>query len=304
MELTSSSHRNLAGNLALVSFAIGEIFVTLFAYVSYDWLQIKWLTSGFYALLIVYVYFIPQSPYWLYSTRKFDQLEDVLGRIAKTNGHSENEWIPDYKNLMRHPINNTKNTKIPIKDYISHFGPRLCITALIGFVLLLLYIKLAYGLALMNSVISPHLNVILGAIVEGVGYLSGSFVIMTSLGRKYSLVLYALLTSTCILTIPFITDRYPIMTVCVSQLGKLTISGALSVSWIYVPELFPTSTRGLSNGILVLFGRFGAILAPIIDAKVGDQYIQITSFVYAALTLAVVITVGFLPETRKLPFED
>ena len=41
MELTSSSHTSLAGNSALIGFTIGEIIITIFAYMTRDWLRLK-----------------------------------------------------------------------------------------------------------------------------------------------------------------------------------------------------------------------------------------------------------------------
>ncbi len=49
---------------------------------------------------------------------------------------------------------------------------------------------------------------------------------------------------------------------------------------------------------------FGAILAPIIDAAVGDKYIKITFYVYSGLTIIMVGIVLLLPETRNRSFDD
>lgn len=304
MELTSSSYRTFVGNSILISYSLGEIIVTFFAYIVRDWLNLKWLTSGYLALTTLYLYFVPESPYWLFSMKKFDQLEINLKKISKMNGHREIVWYPDFKQLIQSsPVTTTDETS-SIKTRIVKFGPKLCIGGLIGFVTMLLYIKISYGLALMNGTISPHLSFIVGAIAEAIGYLSANFVMSTRLGRKYALITYALLTSICVLAIPFIPDRHPVITIVVSQLGKLVISGAVSVSWIYVPELFPTSIRALSIAVLVFVGRFGAILAPIVDATLGDRYSKITFYVYAALTILIIALVIPLSETRNRSFED
>ena len=255
MELTSSSHRTLAGNLALASYTIDEIFATLFAYIARNWLNMKWLTSGFYALILLYLSFVPESPFWMFSMKKFDQLEIFLRKTAIRNGRDDTDSLPYYKQLIQASQVATKEQKGMAKTYVISFIPRLCISGLIGVITMLLYIKIAYGLALMNDTLSPYISVILGAIVEGIGYLSANFVMTTRLGRKYSFMLYSLLTAGCVLTIPFITNHYPIPTIIISQLGKLAISGAISISWIYVPELVPTSIRGLSNALLIFLGR-------------------------------------------------
>ena len=304
MELTSSSHTTLAGNLALISYTLGEIIATTFAYVTRDWLKLKWLNSGYFALVLVYLYFVPESPYWLFSQKRFHQLEDCLRKIATTNGRADPQWFPHYARLLKDPTKTIKVTKDGKKKRIVRLIPRLSISGLLGFVTMLLYIKVSYGLGAMNAILSPHWNIIIGAVVESIGYVSASFFMTTCLGRKYALIVYALFTSGFVLVIPFISDTHPIMTLVISQMGKLTISGAVSVSWIYVPELFPTSMRGLGNAVLVFVGRFGAILAPIVDAALDNRYFKVTFYVYAASTLVIIGLVLLLPETRNRSFGD
>ena len=304
MEMTSSSHTSLAGNLALISYTLGEVLATVFAYATRDWLKLKWFNSGYFGLVLVYLYFLPESPYWLFSRKRFSQLEVCLRKIATTNGRADEEWLPSYIKLTNTPGGTITVTKGGKKERIARLVPRLSIGGFIGFVTMLLYIKVSYGLAVMNAILSPHWSIIIGAVVESIGYVSASFMITTRLGRKHAFMVYALFTSGCVLVIPFIRDAHPVVTLILSQMGKLAISGAVSVSWIYVPELFPTSMRGLGNAVLVFVGRFGAILAPVVDAALGDRYIKLTFYVYAALALVMVGLVTLLPETRNRSFDD
>jgi OCT family organic cation transporter-like MFS transporter 4/5 len=304
MELTSSSHTSFAGNLALVAYTFGEILATAFAYIARDWLSLKWFNSSYYVLVLLYLYFLPESPYWLFSQKKYGQLEVCLRKIATTNRRKDIEWIPHYEQLIRNSCTTIKSAKQTKKRKIRRLLLRLSVSALIAFVTMLLYIKISYGLGAMNRTFSPHWSIIIGAIVEGIGYVSASFLITTRLGRKYALMVYALFTSTCVLMIPFIKETYPIVTIVISQMGKLMISGAVSVSWIYVPELLPTSIRGFGNAVFVFGGRFGAILAPIVDAAVGDRHIKITFYVYSGLAIVMVGIIILLPETRNRSFND
>jgi len=305
MESTTSSHASLAGNSAAISYTTGEGIITLFAYLARDWLRLKWIITGYFALILPYLYFVPESPYWLFSKKKYDELEVCLRKIAKINGHSDNEWYLYYKQLIYDPrlaILNTKHASRTNKEIILHQLPRLAICAFIGFVTTLLYVKISYGLGAMNNSVSPYWNIIIGAIVEAIGYISASNLITTKLGRKYSLMFYALFTCICVLIIPFIMKSYPIITIIISQIGKLTISGCLLITWIYFSEVFPTSMRGVANSIFVVAGRIGAILAPIIDVVLGEKYIKITFFIYAILTIIYAILARFLPETRNRSF--
>ena len=305
MELTSSSHTSLAGNLVLVGFTVGEVVVTVFAKLALDWLRLKWIITGYYTLILLYIYFVPESPYWLLSARKHDQLETWLKRIAVMNNREKDEWYPYYMELIRQPSacrGSAKHTLHGKKDKILRFLPRMSISGFMGFVTMLLYIKISYGLGAMEKTVSPYWNITIGAVVESIGYIGGSILITTSLGRKYSLVIYSLLTSLCVLTIPFTEIPLPILTIVIAQIGKMAISGAVLVTWVYVPELFPTSLRGLGHGMFVFIGRYGAIAAPIVDVLLADGYSAITFYISAGLTIVLIGFILFLPETRNRSF--
>ncbi|CAF2873480.1 unnamed protein product [Rotaria sp. Silwood2] len=305
MELTSSSHTSLAGNSAVIGFTIGEGVITLFAHIARDWLRLKWIITGYFALILPYLYFVPESPYWLFSKKKYNQLEVCLRKIAKTNGRSDEEWHPYYKQLIYNPrlaLLSRKHASRTSKELILHYLPRLSICAFIGCVTMLLYIKISYGLGAMSDAVSPYWNIIIGAIVEGIGYICASILITTKLGRKYSFILFSILTCICVLFIPLIMKSYPIATIIISQIGKLAISAEVLITWIYVPEIFPISIRGVSNGVFVFAGRIGAILAPIIDVSLGNKYIKITFYIYSILTIIQIISVYTLPETRNRSF--
>ncbi|CAF0996402.1 unnamed protein product [Rotaria sordida] len=307
MELTSSSHTSFAAGVAMVAYTVGEIIFTGFAYAARDWLNLKWLMSVYFAVTIPYLYFIPESPYWLFGRKKYDELETCLRKIAKINRREENEWFPYYTKLIEESrIVQRTETKAKTKkrEKVLRLLPRLIMCGSIEFVTMLLYTKITYGLGAMNETLSPYTNFIIGAVVEGIGYLAAGLAITTVLGRKYSLIIFVLLTASSILTIPFITESYPIIATVVSQIGKFGVSGAVSVSWLFVPELFPIYMRGLANGIFVFVGSFGSMVAPIINTAVDKKNDRITNYVYAGLTVVLAGVIATLPETRDRSFDD
>jgi len=307
MELTSSTHTSFSCGLTLIGYTIGEILITVFAYISSNWLILKWIISIYFAISLPYLYFVPESPYWLLTRKKFTELEICLRKIAKTNGRKDDQWLPLYNQLVdetRLIETIKKEGKQKQKRRFLKYLPRLAISGFIEFVTMLLYTKISYALGESNAIFSPYWNFTIGSIVEGIGYLIAGVLITTPLGRKYSIITFASLTSICVLIIPFIMKPYPLATIIVSQLGKLTVSSTVSVSWIYVPELFPTRMRGLANAVFVFVGAFGSILAPIIDEALGDKYVRISFYVYSGLIIVLALVICTLPETRNRSFDD
>ena len=307
MELTTSAHTSFAGNLAIVSFALGEILATSFAYMARDWFRLRWFILGYFSLTLPYLYFVPESSYWLFNKRKYHTLQSQLRMIATVNQRSNSSWLEQYTLLIttaNTTVKDHQREKKAVWQNLMQYLPRLWMSSLISFTTMIVYFKISFGLAVMNRTVSPYSNTLIGAVVESIGYITASTLINTSLGRKSTLFIYLLSTSICLFTIPFVMHNHALLTIAICQFGKLTISGALCIAWIYAPELFPTSMRGLANGIFVFAGRIGAILAPIIETTHTDGYIRVKYFTYAALTLLATVVVYLLPETRNRSFHD
>jgi hypothetical protein len=309
LELTSVARTSFVGNLAFVSYTIGEVFVTLFAYITRDWQKLKWANTIFIGLGIPYLYFIPESPLYIYAKGQYIQLEIILKRIATVNKRQETDWHLCYQELIRsQPITIThKNEGTFIQKSYQLLTHRetilhLLITALIGFTTMMLYFKISYGLAMLDA--SPYLGILLGAIVEATSYITSSLLISTGLGRKGSFIIMMSLTILCILLIPTTVKYNSIATVFLAQFGKYAISGATAISWIFVPELFPTTIRTTANGFFIAFSRFGAIIAPIINTSISKDYSPYTYYVSAFLAFIVLLFSLILPETKGKPMDD
>ncbi|CAF1036205.1 unnamed protein product [Didymodactylos carnosus] len=299
LELTSSSHASLAGNSAQVGFALGEAFQTLFAYLSKNWQILKWTNLLFIGVSLPYLYFMPESPLFLYSKNEYTKLEQLLRKMAHLNKRKESDWYPYFQEFIgaqslrvvaQNKLSFIQKSKRVLSQRATIY--KLLIIGAIGFITLLLYIKISYGLADMQG-ISPYVGILIGAAVEVAGYISGSILLTTRLGRKYAFIVFTALTLLCVLIIPFLMKQHPLPTVIIAQLGKYAISGSVCVSWIYVPELFPTSIRGSANGFFTATNRAGAILAAVIDSSIGEKYIRITFYVYSAFALLLFINMIF-----------
>ncbi|CAM4832647.1 unnamed protein product, partial [Rotaria magnacalcarata] len=117
-------------------------------------------------------------------------------------------------------------------------------------------------------------------------------------------ILVTSVTIICVILIPIISNHSPIATVFIAQFGKFAISGSIAVSWIFVPELFPTAIRSSANGFFIAFSRIGAIVAPIIDTSISDEYLPYTFYASAGLALIVVLLTLLLPETKYTSMDD
>ena len=315
MELTTSTHATFVGNLALVAFTFGEIIVAGMAYLCRHWLLLKWAMTLYVLALVPYLFFVPESPHWLLTKYRYNELEKLLRQIARCNRRMDSKWLFYYRYVIEnHRKEKHFNQKtqfklsffVKIKRFLTHIPTmsKLLISGFFGFITLLLYYKIAYNLGAMEQ-INPYLNIIIGAIVEAIGYIVPSL-FMIRYGRKPIFILFLIPTIIFLLITPltFAYNRYII--VLIAQLGKFSISGAVCVTYIFVPELFPTSIRGTGMGFFSLMSRLGSTIAPIIDASIGHNYSLITYmyYLYAILSILCALLTLLLPETRNVPLAD
>ncbi|CAF0957226.1 unnamed protein product [Adineta ricciae] len=309
LELTSSAYTSFAGNLAFISYSIGEVLVALFAYLTRDWQDLKWASLIFIGLGLPYLHFMPESPLYLYAKGQYTKLESLLRRIARQNGRTEAEWYPHYQDLL-----NSQPVKL-ISRQDSIFPQitspllrnrkiilQLLIVCLMSLTLLMIYFQISYGLAMMD--VSPYLAILIGAVCEAFSYITSSILISTKLARKGSFIFTMCLTIVFILLIPIMKGRSPIMTICVALAGKYSISAVTAISWIYVPEIFPTSIRSTANGFFIAFSRIGAILAPVISTLIHKEYLSYTFYASSIFAVVVLFCSLFLPETKDKPMDS
>ncbi|CAF3934588.1 unnamed protein product [Rotaria sordida] len=309
LELTSATYTGLAGNLIFVSWTIGQIIVTLFAFITFDWQKLKWANTAFIGLGIPYLYFMPESPLYIYAKGQYVSLENILRRIATQNGRKETDWYSYYQEFLRNqPIRSSQTSESAFSQnsyqLLIHRTTivKLILTATIGFTTLMIYFKISYGLAMMDT--SPYLGILLGAIVETISYITSSLLISSRLGRKGSFILMMSLTIICMILIPFFVKYNSIASLGLAQLGKYTISSTTAIAWIFVPELFPTSIRSTANAVFIVFSRLGAITAPIIYTTISKNYISYTFYASAVLAFVVLLFSLMLPETKDKPMDD
>jgi len=312
MELTTSSYATFVGNLALIAFALGEIVVTGMAYMCRHWLLLKWVMTLYILGLVPYLFVVPESPYWLLTKHRYDELENLLRRIAGCNQRLESKWLPFYRHVIEnHRKEKDMNQKTKIKlsffakihRFLTHIPTmsKLLISGFLGFTTLLLYFKISYNLGAMDE-IDPYLSIIIGAVVEVIGYIVPCL-FMIRYGRKPVFILFLIATIISLLLTPLTSNQNRFIVILIAQFGKFAISGAACVTYILIPELFPTSIRATGMGFFILLSRCGSTLGPMIDASIRHNHSLVTKmyYLYAILTILCVLLTLLLPETRNVP---
>lgn len=85
LETVGPSKRIWTGMFVQIFFAIGEMYLTLVAWLIRDWMWINLACAIPCVFYLTYWWFVPESPRWLISKGKLEESKKILESIAKVN---------------------------------------------------------------------------------------------------------------------------------------------------------------------------------------------------------------------------
>lgn len=127
-----------------------------------------------------------------------------------------------------------------------------------------------YGLSINSTSLAgnEYLNFALVCLIEIPGY-TLAWISIEKLGRRISLVASLLLCGiTCTLTIFVTNNSNNWAVVALFLMGKLGITAAFGIVYVYTAEMLPTILRSGGVGTASTCARFGALLAPFVPSLV------------------------------------
>ncbi|XP_057338051.1 solute carrier family 22 member 1-like isoform X2 [Microplitis mediator] len=82
-EVSKSHKKNLFGTIIDTMFPIGTLFLIIIAYFLSDWRHLQLAMSSFTLLLVIIIWFVPESPRWLISQNRHDEAKKIIEKYYK-----------------------------------------------------------------------------------------------------------------------------------------------------------------------------------------------------------------------------
>ncbi|KAG5886494.1 hypothetical protein JTB14_014677 [Gonioctena quinquepunctata] len=299
--------REASGIVLNYFYAVGEAIVAPIAWYTRDWVHLQLIVSVPPIIFLGYYWMIPESVRWLLANRRKNEAKMIIMKVAKVNKVNMSlSMVDSLKEIepMKGDDGNTPRSEMfsVIKQLIV--SKKLLIRFAIIYFIWGVNAFVYYGLSINSTSLggNKYLNFALVSLVEIPGY-TLAWICIQKLGRRFSLAGSLILCGvTCTLTIFInsITDYWAVITLFL--VGKLGITSAFGIVYVYTAEMLPTIVRSGGVGSASTVSRLGALLAPFAPL-LGLYYNPLPMIVFGGLaTLAGLLTFK-LPETRgtKLP---
>ncbi|KAE8590823.1 hypothetical protein XENTR_v10018219 [Xenopus tropicalis] len=299
-EYVGKSYWALTGSLTNLIFAVGIAFYALLGFYIRNWRTLAFVANSPGIFFFLLSFLLPESPRWLYSHGYTTEAEGVLQSMAVGNGVER----PVVK-LKSCPGTSSKSAH-SVFDLVKYgvLRWRTILLMYIWYVCSLVY----YGLTLNAGELKGnlYLNVALYGLVEVPAFPLCLYFIEKSWSgrRKATAGFLGFAGFACIFTIFLPETNGDLLNPTVLALfGKLSVSAAFNVVYIYTSELYPTVVRNAGLGVCAMACRFGGILSPFIPTmKSLNPSMPFVAFGISGISAGILSLL--LPETRNKPIAE
>ncbi|XP_063404468.1 organic cation transporter protein-like [Mytilus trossulus] len=305
MEIVGPTKRSWAGLVFEFFWAAGAMILALAAYLIRDWRHLNLVMSVPPVLFLSYIWLVPESPRWLLIKGKIQEAEAILEKTARLN----KRFLPS--DTLEKISFASKHRGLPLWKACTHPIIMYQLTVILfGWMIVSMVF---YGLAMNSGNIGGnlYLNFFMSSFAELIGF-AGCLAALHKMGRRPVFAISVLISgAACLLTIfpvLYASTEYQWTAMVLSTLGKVNVSAAFAVMFLYSGEIFPTVIRNSALGIAAFFARVGGMIAPyIIDiaAYIEHDIGKATPLLIFGVTAIVAgIFALKLPETKGVALPE
>ncbi|XP_069033334.1 solute carrier family 22 member 15 isoform X1 [Embiotoca jacksoni] len=300
-EYVGRSYWAMTGTLTSMSFAVGIALFGALGYFIRSWRNLAMAANSSGVLFFLLSVTLPESPRWFYSQGQTERAEEVLRYMALRNGNAANRLALRRVGAAR--AGNHGNRAAGVLQLAIHpvLRMRTVVLMYVWYACSLVYYGLTLGASETSG--SRYVNVAMYGLVELPAYpLCMYFINKHWAGRRKSMAGFLGLAGAacfCTMLIPENTGTLLSIT-SLALLGKLMVSAAFNIAYVYTSELYPTVIRNAGLGVCSMSCRVGGILAPFVPSM-RAVHVSMPFTVFCLSGLSAGCLGLLLPETLNRP---
>ncbi|XP_030055071.1 solute carrier family 22 member 16 isoform X2 [Microcaecilia unicolor] len=290
------------------AFAVGVMIVALVGYLVRTWWIYQVCLSITTLPFIIFCWLLPETPFWLLSQGRHEEVEKLINVMEKWNNISTpcklSELCPTHQDEPVSEITEKKKKAPSVKNHNLLDLFRTCTMARRTFSIWLVWFtgSLGYYVFSLSSVNlggNEYLNLFLSGAVELPSYIVACLG-MDRLGRRNTLAPFLLLSAVICGIIMVIPQDFSALQIAASMTGKFTIGVAFGLIYLYTAELYPTIVRSLAVGSGSMMCRIGSVVAPFC-VYLADVWVFMPQLLVGFMALLTGALTLMLPETLGEP---
>lgn len=314
LEVCEPKHRVTVGILSGIGWSLGTMIWGGLAYLLRAWRSLQLAASLPTLLTVPLLLVMDESPRWLIVNGQSTRAKQVLRKASRWNKVAlppEDQLNTLFSIINKEVDNHHPKTNSGSSSYKGFWRPRLLWNrdiTVITLVISLCYfcVALVYdGLNLAGELYSDnlYLYLVLGGLAEIPGIILAAPVVHR-LGRKAPVVACLLGCGVVNIAISFLQAEARAASFTAAMIGKLLVTAAFQIIYLYSSELFPTEVRTSGVDGASALGQVGAVLAPYFSTYLGPLVPWLPSAVYGVISLVTGATTMLLRETKDRPLPE
>ncbi|XP_043992928.1 solute carrier family 22 member 15 [Gambusia affinis] len=302
-EYVGKSYWAMTGTLNSMIFAVGIALFGALGYFVRPWRTLATVANSSGVLFFLLSVTLPESPRWLYSQGQTERAEQVLRYMAVRNGSSASNLVLQRVGAAKpgSPVRRGGVLQLAVHPVLRL---RTMVLMYVWYCCSLVYYGLTLGASATSG--SRFVNVAMYGLVELPAYpLCIYFINKSWAGRRKSMSSFLFLAGgACLCTTLIPENSGSLLSIMsLALLGKLMVSAAFNIAYVYTSELYPTVIRNAGLGVCSMSCRVGGILAPFVPSmRALHASMPFTVFCLSGLSAG---CLGLLlPETLNRPAAD
>ncbi|XP_062525995.1 organic cation transporter protein [Bombyx mori] len=301
-ETVGASYREMGVSLGLVPDGFAQASLAAFAYYSSTWKMYLFGFTVVSILIVVLLFFVPESPRWLVANGKSDAAIEVLTKAAKINKRSPTE----IESIVTQRISEIKINESDAQHhtYFDLFRTKELAVITVSSIISLFVSGISFfGINEYISRLGSSLNIYLIVMIMGLGVIPTvpmSMVIAKTCNRRSSSAISLLITAIAMGLLIFV----PADTWYSILLGVIAVAAScvtFSIQFTFVTELYPTSMRSMGFGLSAGATKLGAMMAPFVASS---KPFWMAPLIFCILPIIAIVFTLILPETKGKKLKD